>query len=108
MTLSRAQSPVPSTKPCPRHKALSLAPVACHIPPGACPILLVGPTGVLGSLQPYGPHISDHMILEAGLQPNRDVKVPRKTLAQQMPGFTAHVFPPTAVASVGPCSHKWE
>ena len=32
-------------------------------------------TGVLGTLQPYGPHISDHMILSAGLQPNRDVKV---------------------------------
>lgn len=39
-------------------------------------IILAGPvTGVLGSLQPYGPHISDHMILSAGLQPNRDVKV---------------------------------
>ena len=34
-----------------------------------------GPAGVLGSLQPYGPHISDHLLLQAGLQPGRDVKV---------------------------------
>ena len=58
---------------------------------------------MLGSLQPYGPQISDHVALTAGLQPQQNLKVRidiKALFCTNMSGRKAVILPVSSITTV--------